>query len=65
MGASKTKAIKEYIKLGEVEGKIEIEIKGLPGKRNYIVRRTLFPDRTSEFKLDGTSSLPSSHQAGL
>lgn len=58
----RSKNVREYVKIGTETGWIEIELKGLPGKRNLVIRRNLNKDNdTTSFMLDGASCPCSVH----
>mgnify|MGYP001613632017 FL=1 len=54
----RSKNVREYVKIGTESGWVEIELKGLPGKRNLVIRRNLNKDNdTTSFTLDRPSLL--------
>jgi hypothetical protein len=51
---ARTKALRKYVKEGTDEGFVEIELKGRPGKRNLVVRRSLSAKNDqSVFEING------------
>lgn len=62
----RAKHIKEYIKRDEIEAYVEIELKGRPGKRNLVVRRSFQAEsNSSKFEINGKTTCagrPFAHQ---
>ncbi|KAK9469427.1 P-loop containing nucleoside triphosphate hydrolase protein [Lipomyces arxii] len=49
----RAKEIGEFVKIGETEGTIEIELQGFPGEQNPVIGRTIHKDNKSGWILNG------------